>query len=81
MLICIFAFSGCDYYTKTPEYNTDNDTNIFQYPCSEATLIFQMTENSNYQLTDMAQQYDYVTPAKARGLYNLENLIYPSLPD
>ena len=40
-----------------------------------------MIKNANYQLTDMAQQYDTVTPKKADRLYNLETAIYPSLPD
>ena len=40
-----------------------------------------MIKNAKYQLTDMAGYYDSLTPQKAWRLYNLENSIYPTLPD
>ena len=40
-----------------------------------------MIKNEKYQLTDMAGYYDSLTPQKAWRLYNLENSIYPTLPD
>ena len=40
-----------------------------------------MLKNNKYQLTDMAGYYDSLTPQKAWRLYNLENSIYPTLPD
>ena len=40
-----------------------------------------MIKNNNYQLDNMAGYYDSLTPQKAWRLYNLENSIYPTLPD
>ena len=42
-----------------------------------------MIKNANYQISaaDMAWYYDCLTPVKAWRLYNLENSIYPSLPN
>ena len=40
-----------------------------------------MLKDNSYQFTGMADAYDSVTPVKAWRLYNLENSIYPTLPD
>ena len=40
-----------------------------------------MLKDNAYQFTGMADAYDSVTPLKAWRLYNLENAIYPTLPD
>jgi hypothetical protein len=40
-----------------------------------------MIKNAGYKLTDMDSYYDSLTPTKAWRLYNLENSIYPTLPD
>jgi hypothetical protein len=40
-----------------------------------------MIKNAGYQLENMAGYYDSLTPKKAWRLYNLENSIYPTLPD
>ena len=40
-----------------------------------------MIKDNNFQFTDMANSYASVTPKKAWRLHNLENSIYPTLPD
>ena len=40
-----------------------------------------MIKNAGYKLTDMDGYYASLTPTKAWRLYNLENSIYPTLPD
>ena len=40
-----------------------------------------MIKNAGYKLENMAGYYDSLTPKKALRLYNLENSIYPTLPD
>ena len=40
-----------------------------------------MIKNAGYKLENMAGYYDSLTPKKAWRLYNLENSIYPTLPD
>ncbi len=40
-----------------------------------------MIKDAGYKLDDMTQQYEKVTPKKADRLYNLENNVYPSLPN
>ena len=40
-----------------------------------------MIKNAGYKITDMDGYYASLTPTKAWRLYNLENSIYPTLPD
>ena len=40
-----------------------------------------MIKNASFKLTEMSKHYDELTPTKAWRLYNLENSIYPTLPD
>ena len=40
-----------------------------------------MIKNAGYKLENMVAYYDSLTPKKAWRLYNLENSIYPTLPD
>ena len=40
-----------------------------------------MIKNASYKLTTMDKSYDELTPQKAWRLYNLENSIYPTLPN
>ena len=40
-----------------------------------------MIKNAGYKLTDMDGYYASLTSTKAWRLYNLENSIYPTLPD
>jgi hypothetical protein len=38
-------------------------------------------KNAGYKLTDMDSCYEALAPIKAWQLYNLENSVYPTLPD
>ena len=55
------------------------------YSVTDAEVIAQQWHTfiryAKYQLTDMAGYYDSFAPQKAWRLYNLENSIYPTLPD
>ena len=48
---------------------------------SEADKWHTMIKNADFQLTDIRAQYASVVATKAYRLYNLENSIYPTLPD
>jgi hypothetical protein len=48
---------------------------------SENDKWHTMIKNANFSLTDMRTQYATVVGVKADRLYNLENSIYPTLPD
>ena len=55
------------------------------YSATDADAMAQqwhtMIKNASYKLTTMDKSYDELTPQKAWRLYNLENSIYPTLPN
>ena len=55
------------------------------YEATDATSIedkwHSMIKANGFQLDDMEDKYESVTPVKAWRLYNLETNIYPTLPD
>ena len=56
----------------------------FYNATDEQSMKYQwhtMLKDTSYLFTGMADAYGFVTPVKAWRLYNLENSIYPTLPD